>query len=270
MKRFLFWMMLIVYCCACGRGKYYVSGIFRKGDVSNMDTLLLDSSYHFYQREVYRSKNEQMENVLKTALDAADTANKVRIEVEYLLLSWQHKNAVYISTVPDKYQHYYSAHNTIDTLINAYDFSTFHFGKITPDGESIIYKSWDGKQMITWDIRPFINGYIPKKLSIREIAVQQNELLENVILINKALEEPLVFNLQKNFTIIFEPPNGEPDSCRDASGICRLADNKIYFNRMKHGYDTFFRFNKNINDSRDSAIGFDSRRTRYTLFQEKK
>ena len=205
---------------------------------------------------------------MKTNVEKGDTGNKVRIEVEYLLLSWVQKNALYISTIPDKYQHYYSNNFIADTLINAYDFSTFHFGKIEQDGESISFFSPEEKQTVTWDIRPFINQAFPKKISIREIAVQQNDLLEDVILINKALEEPLVFTHQDNFNIIFEKPGWKDDTCNNASMLCRLSDRKIYLDQQKHGCDIYFRFNKGINYSRDSAIRFDSRRTRYYPVQD--
>jgi hypothetical protein len=260
-------ILFIVLCCACGRGKYYVSNTFRKAGVNNMETVNLDSSYSFFLREVYKDKNELNENILKTNVEKKDTANMTRIEVEYLLLSWVHKNAVYITTIPDKYQNHYSSNFLADTLINAYDFSTFYFGKISGDGESISFTSKDGKKVITWDIRPFITGLFPKKISIREIAVQRNDLVENVILINKALEEPITFIHQNNFTIIFKTPGSKSDTCKDASGLCRLSDRKIYLTPIKRGFDLFFRFDRNISDSKDSAIRFDFRRTRYSPMQ---
>jgi len=267
MKIFTSLLLFALFCCACSRGKYYVSNIFRKGDSGNMETLVIDSTYHFYLREVYKDKNQQKENILKTNLEKTDTANKTRIEVEYLLLSWVHKNAIYIPTIPDKYQRYYSSNHFADTLINAYDFSTFYFGKIAGDGESISFASRHEKKVITWDIRPFIPGLFPKKVSIREIAIQRNDMVENVILINKALEEPLSFTHQNNFTIIFEIPGRKWDTCKDASMLCKLSDQKIYFNQIKNGFDLFFRFDKNIGDSKDSAIRFDYRRTRYSQVQ---
>ena len=130
MKLYASFLILTMLCCACTRGKYYISDVFRTGEFGNMEAIVLDSTYHFYLREVYRDKNQQNENILKANVENKDTANKTRIEVEYLLLSRVHKNAIYISTIPDKYQHYYSANHFADTLINAYDFSTFHFGKI--------------------------------------------------------------------------------------------------------------------------------------------
>jgi hypothetical protein len=268
MKVFNSLLILAMFCCACSRGKYYISDIFSSGKSTDMETMALDSTYHFYLREVYRVKNLQNEYILKTNIDKNDSSVKTRIEVEYLLLSRVHKNAIYISTIPDKYQHYYSANFYADTLINAYDFSTFHFGKISEDGESISFISKDGKKVVTWDIRPFIIDLFPKKLSIREIAVQRKEMVENVILINKSLEEPLSFSLQKNFAIIFEKPGRKQDTCKDGSLLCRLSDQKIYFYRGDRGQDVIFRFNKNIGKPGDSVIRFDYRRTRYTPVRE--
>ncbi len=262
MKTILFLLMGLFFCCGCSKGKYYTSDVFRRGDTGKMKEEPLDSTYHFYLREVYKDKNDQNENILKTNVDKNNTGNKIRIEVEYLLLSWAYKRVIYISTNPDKYQHYYSSNRFGDTVLNAYDFSTFHFGKIDDGGESISFVSNDRKKLVTWDIRPFINLNFPQKVFIREISILRKETVQNVILINKALEEPVGFIHQKNFTIIFEKPGSKKDTCDD-TGLCRLYDSKVYYRKQKHGTDIFFRFNKNINNSRDSAIGFDYQRTQY-------
>ena len=261
-------LLCIVIWCSCSRGKYYISSTFRKYDNSEIQSVELDSTYNFYLREVYEDKNEKNENILKTNVDKKDTANKKRIEVEYLLLSWAHQNAIYITTVPDKYQNYYASNFIADTLINAYDFSTFYFGKITDDGESIFFISNNGKKVITWDIRPFITGKFSNKLSIREIAVQKNDQVENVILLNKALEEPVAFSHQNNFTIIFATPGKKPMINSDCLEFCKLKDHKIYFNAGIHGSNIYFRFDKNIPDSKDSVIRFDYHRTRYAPLRD--
>lgn len=263
MKYLVFLFLLCFFYCGCSRGKYFVTNNFHREKFSSNDILELDSTYRFYLREVYKDKNLNNENVLKTNVDKKDTANKVRIEVEYLLLSWKHRNAIYISTIPDKYQHYYSANRFADTLINAYDFSTFHFGRIANDGESISFLSKDQSKLVTWDIRPFIANTDPLKITIREIAVQRKELLENVILINKALEEPIWFRKQKSFTVIFEKP-GKLSGDSLHTGYCTLLDKRIYINSSNHSVELFLRFNRNITDSKDSVIGFDDRRTRYS------
>jgi hypothetical protein len=261
-------MLLLILCFACSRGKYSVSNAFRKGDCGNMETMLLDSSYRFYLREVFLDKNQLNENVLNSNVEIGDTANRKRIEVEYLLISRAYNNAIYITTVADKYQHYYSTNRYADTLINAYDFSTFHFGKISGNGESIVFESGESGKIINWDIRPFLLTGFPTKISIREIDVRRKDKFENTILINRALEQPITFRQQKNFTIIFEPPSWKTDTCNEYLPIRSLSDQRIYFDKMKNGYDLFFRFNENIGNSKDSAIRFDSKRIRYMPFKQ--
>jgi hypothetical protein len=246
----------------CSRGKYFSSAIFNHRPSPALEFLELDSTYRFYLREVYKDKNKLRENVLVSNPGPGDTASKVRIEVEYLLLSFVHKNAVYVSTIPDKFQSYYSKYHLPGNLLNAYDFSTFHFGKIDPQGESISFVSKDSKRIVTWDIRPFVNNNYPRQLFIREIAVQQKEVLENVILLNKALEGPVEFIRQPGFRIIFYNPRSE--AAREGCPPAELLDRRIYFQSNNHSFNLFFHFDRNVGDSRDSAIGFDYRRTRYS------
>ncbi|MCY7423007.1 MAG: hypothetical protein LH478_14840 [Chitinophagaceae bacterium] len=266
MRSYLIILFFVVCCNGCARGKYFVADIFRKGDTENLQELTLDTTYHYYLREVYRDKNQRMENVLKSNVSKNDTANKTRIEIEYLLISRMHKIVIYISTIPDIYEHYYSSNLPGDSLINAYDFNTFHFGCFDEQGESIFFRSPDGKKMLTWDIRPFVNEVYPEKLTIREIAIQKNGDLQNVVLVNRALAEPITFIHQKNGMIIFKVrPRTDAPVAIDSS-LSRLMFQKLYFKQVNNGYNLYFRFDKNIANSTDSAIGFGRRKIRYSLF----
>lgn len=256
-------LSLALLCTACSRGEYFITNAFRNGLPDNVETLTLDSTYHFYMRQVYKDKNELNENVLRSNLDG-DTINKLRVEVEYLLLSLRHRNAIYISTIPDKYQRYYATFHFADTLINAYDFSTFHFGKINDNGEGITFRSHRRRKILSWDIRPFLKDSVPHKLSIREISVERNEIVENVILLDKALEEPVSFTLQKNFTIIFQRPLRRREMDRVSEQPVAVSDRRLYFRPHDHSFTVYFKFDRNVDNSRDSVIGFDYRRTRYS------
>jgi hypothetical protein len=254
-------IFFVLLSCACNRGKYYVSNTFREGDVGEIQFLTLDSSYCFYTRTVYKDKNENNENVLRSNVNKTDTANKIRIEVEYLLLSWKHKNAIYITTVPDKFQSYYSTHILPDTIINAYDFSTFHFGKINNDGEIISFISIDSSRKIGWQIRPVLSNDYPKQISLRELSIEKKQVVTDVILVDRALQEPIIFTKQPNYAIVFDKPgNNKPEY--EALMNCRLSENKIYFYTYKQGINIYFRFCCNI-DSKDSAIEFNYKRTRH-------
>lgn len=67
-----------------------------------------------------------------------------------------------------------------------------------------MFKSPNVRKAITWDIRPFIIADYPEKLTIREIVIQRNGDLQNVILNNRALAEPISFIHPKNGMIIFK------------------------------------------------------------------
>lgn len=246
--------------CSCSRKEYFITHAFRNGLPENIETIRLDSTYQFYIRQVYLERDGLNG---KTSQQSLDTTSKIRIEVQYLFLSIYHKTALYISTLPDKYLRYYASARFVDTLVNAYNFSTFYFGQLNEDGESISFVSKNKKKTMIWDIRPFIKGHYPDTLFIREIAVQHNDILENVILINKALEEPISFTQKPNYCIIFEKPVKKFDVNEDRGQLCTLLDQRIYLRHLDHGFNLYFRFDKNIGNTRDSVIGFDYNRTRY-------
>jgi hypothetical protein len=253
-------IFFISLSCACSRGKYYVSNTFREGDPLKLQSVTLDSSYRFYTRTVYKDKNENRENVLRSNVSNADTANKIRIEVEYLLISWTDKNVIYITTVPDKFQSYYSTHILPDSIINAYDFSTFHFGKLNDDGETVSFIAENGITKINWQLRPVLSNNFPKQISLRELSIEKKQVVTDVILVDRALQEPVVFTRQPNYTIVFSRPENQGEY--QAALNCRLSENKIYFYPYKRGIDIYFRFCCNIN-LKDSTIGFSYKRTLY-------
>jgi len=259
--RTLITIVILLSCLGCSRGKYYVTDVFRTGTKDNIQFILLDSSYSFYKREVYKDKDENSQNILLTNVNKKDTANKVRIEIEYLLISLLHKNVIYITTVPDKFQQYYSTHILPDTIINAYDFNTFYFGKLNNDGELVTFVSESGINKIHWQLKPVIINAFPKQIFLRELEIEKKDMLADVILIERVLQEQVVFTKQPGYSIIFRRPDAIENN--DAALMrCRLADEKIHFYKNKHGIDLLFRFNDLIN-AEDSAIGFNHKRTLY-------
>jgi len=90
--------------------------------------------------------------------------------------------------------------------------------------------------------------------------VQRNHEMEDIILVNKALGEPVYFEKQTGFHFIFYRPGVTNNQL---SGFTQ-AEKNLYYRRHDHGYTIYFRFDKPIGSSRDSTIGFDYRRTRYS------
>jgi hypothetical protein len=258
MKKIL--IILIVFaCCACSRGKYYVTNTFSEG-ITNIYYIDIDSSYRFYKREVYRDKDEDSLNVLRSNLSKTDTAKKIRIEVEYLLISLAHKNVIYITTVPDKFQQYYSKYILPDTVVNSYDFNTFQFGKLDADDELVTFFKPGNSKTITWQFRPVLKEGWPKQVFLRELVVEKKDMPVDVILVDKALQEQVSFTRQNSCNIIFNRPGTKEYGT--ALDICHLADNRIYFYKGKRGYSVVFKFDNSIN-GKDSAISFNYRRTTF-------
>lgn len=261
MKKYLI-LLVILSLYGCSRGKYYVTNAFRNGTPGNVFFIDIDSSYHFYKREVYKDKDEDSMNILRSNVSKTDTAKKIRIEVEYLLISLQHKNVIYITTVPDKFQYYYSKYILPDTIINSYDFNTFQFGKLDTTGEMVTFLKTDKEREITWQLRPVLVNYFPRQIFLRELTIEKKDMPDDVILVDKALQEQVVFTKQNTCNIVFERPGTKT---MDAASLmqCRLADQRIYFYETKGGYDISFRFTNTVN-GRDSAISFNHKRTIFT------
>jgi hypothetical protein len=255
-------IFLLAFClCACSRGEYFVSPSFRDGHLPGIRSLALDTSFVLYVRQVNRDDEAANGLQEKTGSLGQETVCVKRVEVEYLLLSLKRRMAMYFSTIPDKYQQYYSKYQFADTVINTYDLSTFYFGTVDENGESISFETIDSKKIMTWDLRPFVNSNYPSKIYIREIAVQRNHEMEDIILVAKALGAPVYFERQTGFQFIFYRPGGNQSP--DGSQVT-LADRNLYYRRHDHGYTIYFRFDKPIGNSKDSTIGFDYKRTRYS------
>ena len=245
---------------ACNRGEYFISTSFRDGHLPGIKKIALDSSFVLYLRQVNKTDETEVSTMRTAEVAGSPFPCLKRVEVEYLLLSLPRKMALYISTIPDKYQQYYSRYRFADTVINAYDLSTFYFGTVDENGEGISFETVDTKKVMTWDLRPFMNGQYPSKIFIREIAVQRNHEMEDIILVNKALGEPVYFEKQTGFHFMFY----RPGITNNLESGFTLAEKNLYYRKHDHGYTIYFRFDKPIGNSRDSTLGFDYKRTRYS------
>ena len=261
--KFITLFLIVFFLNACSRGEYFISPGFSDGRLPGIRSVALDTGFILYVRQVNMDNATANGLKEKTGPAGQETVCVKRVEVEYLLLSLRRRMAMYFSTIPDKYQQYYSKYQFADTVINTYDLSTFYFGSIEENGESISFETVDSKKIMTWDLRPFVNGNYPSRIYIREIAVQQNQEMENIILVAKALGEPVYFEKQTGFQFIFYRP-GMPGYLATDGSLVTMADRNLYYRRHDHGYTIYFRFDKPIGASKDSTIGFDYKRTRYS------
>jgi hypothetical protein len=257
-------ILIVVFFIACSPRQYEVTSAFRNGVPAGTDYIQLDSSYSFYLREMYKDENPVLGNVMKANLRPADTIDRKRIEVEFLLVSWEHGSALYFTCVPDKYQQYYSTFKLASpSYINAYDFSRFHFGRFNEVGDQIEFVSKDGLEKDTWEIRQHSSAGL-LSLSIKSIIERNHGVTENVILVSDALEQPVKFDRIDSFAIVFRKFNRKLEKRGRPPDPRRLVANRIYFVPEKKGYGVYFHFDKYITGYKDSTIRFEDKRIRYT------
>jgi hypothetical protein len=254
------YILLILMAFSCSR-KFSITNIFSKGIPANMQQWVLDSSYNLYIREVFLDTSEAGDKKVLTVASAGNKEKKI-IEIEYLLLSEKSDRAVYIATVPDKYQNYYAkkAQYLKREYLNAYDFSTFRFGTVNSKAGQIIYNNKQKQQTDTWLYKKENDSV----LHIFQVIERLNEDATNVYLVDEAISYPAVFIKLPAFKIAFrnmdkerktEIKKGRPPLERFSS------DNTIYYSMNGNRANIYFRFNKTLPPRyQDSAIQFGNTR----------
>jgi len=259
MKKMIVLLLAVLLFFSCAR-KFDISAAFRKGIPANMQQLVLDSSYHLYIREVFLDTSDAGDKMVLANNNDLSPGNKL-IEIEYLLLSEQDNRAVYISTIPDKYQSYYNkkSHYLKREYLNAYDFSTFRFGRKATAEKAIVFKDKKGDGSNTWNYR-IENDSI---LHVYEVEESINDS-RRIYSTDEALSRKASFVRTDSFRIAFrnmekerkvEIKRGRPPLKR----FCR--DNTIYFKKEGDKYSIYFRFDKSLPPRyKDSAISFGNTR----------
>jgi len=252
-------------CCAallfsCAR-KFSITSTFRNGIPADMQQLVLDSSYHLYIREVFLDTSNAGDKVVKTAKTISGQPGKL-IEIEYLLLSEQQKKAVYISTIPDKYQTYYAkkAKYLQREYLNAYDFSTFRFGRKADDDNAIVFDNKLTNYSATWNYKIEKDSI----LHVYEVVERFNGDASNVYLADEALSRRASFIRTDSFRIAFRNMDKEKkvETKLGRPPLKRLSkDDIIYFRNDGKKYSIYFRFDKSLPPAyKDSTISFGNTR----------
>jgi len=254
----LLFCMLLLYSCA---RKFDISNAFRKGIPADMQQLELDSSFHLYIREVFLDTSNAGDKMVQHANTNANNGGQL-IEVEYLLFSEFKNQLVYISTIPDKYLLYYA--KKIKYLprayLNAYDFSTFRFGKKVTNSNAIVFNNTQTNRSDTWN-------YSMEKdsiLHVYEVIERVNGDAAAVYLADEALSRTASFTRTDSFRIVFRNMDKEKktDIKKGRPPLKRFSkDNIIYYRKEGKGYRIYFRFNKTLPARyKDSTISFGNTR----------
>ena len=253
---FVFFMVFF----SCTR-KYNVSTVFRNGVPANMLQWKLDSTFHLYIREVFLDTTNPGDKSVKNNNEIFSRANQL-IEIEYLLLSLQNNKALYISTIPDKYLNYYAkkARYLKRTYLNAYDFSTFRFGKKALQKNEIVFENVAAHQSDTWKYE-IENDSV---LHVYEVVERLNGDAANVYLVDEALSRQATFIKQPHYRIAFRNMDKERkvEKKRGSPPLERFSkDSCIWYKKEGSKYTLYFRFNKSLPKTyKDSTISFDNSR----------
>jgi hypothetical protein len=260
MKKIILLLLAILFFFSCAR-KFDISSAFKKGMPAGMQQLVLDSSYHLYIREVFLDTSDAADKMVLANNNDLSPSNKL-IEIEYLLLSEQQQRVVYISTIPDKYQSYYAKKSRYlkREYLNAYDFSTFRFGKTTAGGQAIVFDDKNDRESDTWNYK-IENDSI---LHVYEVVESSRGNRANCYSADEAFSRKASFVRMDSFRIAFrnmakekkvEIKKGRPPLKR----FC--INNTIYFKKEGGKYSIYFRFDKTLPPRyKDSAISFGNTR----------
>lgn len=267
MKKYITLLLALLLFFSCTR-KYNITSVFKNGVPSDMHQWVLDSSYHLYIREVFLDTANPADKSVKNNNAIFNTANKL-IEIEYLLFSAERKRALYISTIPDKYLSYYAkkARYLKREMLNAYDFSTFRFGKKMDNSNNIVFDNAITKHSDTWKYEIEKDSI----LHVYEVVERINAEVNNVYLVDEALSRKASFIKTDSFKIAFrnmdkekrvEVKRGRPPLQR----FCK--DNILYYRNKGNNYSIYLRFDKSLPPQyKDSAISFGNLRLVNTPFQ---
>ena len=261
-------LFCVVLFFSCAR-KYGVSPVFKNGVPANMQQIKLDTSYHLYIREVFLDTSDLGDKSVKNSNNTFSASDKL-IEIEYFLFSKENKKAVYISTIPDKYQNYYSKKGRYlpKEYLNAYDFSTFRFGKKTKNKDEIVFDNTITNHSDTWKYE-MEEGSI---LHVLEVVERINGNVGNVYLVDEALSRTASFIRTDSFKIVFRNMDIERRIEKKKRG--RKPDDRfskdsiIYYRSDGNKYSIYFRFNTSLPPKyKDSTISFSNSRLVNAPFQ---
>lgn len=261
-------LFCIILFFSCAR-KYGISPVFKNGVPIDMQQIKLDTSYHLYIREVFLDTANPGDKLINNSNNIFSASDKL-IEIEYLLFSTEKNRAVYISTIPDKYQNYYSKKGKYlpREYLNAYDFSTFRFGKKANNKDEIVFDNSNTKHSDTWKYE-MEEGSI---LHVMEVVERINDDVGNVYLVDEALSRTASFIRTDSFKIVFRNMDIERRIEKKKRG--RKPDDRfskdsiIYYRNDGNKYSIYFRFNTSLPPKyKDSTISFNNSRLVNAPFQ---
>jgi hypothetical protein len=165
-------------------GKYYYKTNVTEEERQQMKVIVIDSSYDFFVREVYRDTSDARN--FDFNVNDLKKSRRELIEMQQLLISSESGNIVYITTIPDPRQKYYSSRIVRKQVVNIEDIYRVHFGKIKSNCASFVTDNRGRRN--EWEL---VGG--DGMIRIKRIAQWKRDDLENEINIEEALQPGVTF-----------------------------------------------------------------------------
>lgn len=257
-----FSILFILY--ACGRRSYRFTNIFEKGVPEGTERISIDDSYELYRRDVFTARNinaKEMsigENTVRQSkeLQSHHIDSGKLVEVEYLLLSRLHKNAIYITTIPDIGQTYYERNKLPRNIVNIQDFNTFHLGKIKEENAvEFLFPDQHGSN--TWQFYQIIND--SEMLSLKTIVFKIDGSIQSETRADLSMADTVEFIHVGKFILRLSKPIKKNKPREEFNS----RDNIVYARKKKSNYQLLFRFSEPIN-RKDSTVFFKDKFVRHT------
>ncbi len=220
--------------------------------VKEKEAIIIDRSYDYYIRQLYVEKENGDKNI--KAFTQKNATDKL-IEVEYLFVSPQTRNVIYIATRPDKYQRYYADTTTYfgESKLNADDFRVLFFGKLLSNN-AVEFISADGKDKDIWHVE--INNVDTNNfVTLQRIENYKKGEFVNLVPVDKALDKAISFKKVDDYEIILKT--------RGNDFIAKNLDNTVHFRKNGNEYEVFLSFS-NIDSLKKTNVIFRPRRIRYS------
>ena len=249
----------VIFLSACGRRSYRYTDIFADSIPAGIQRIPIDDSYRLYRRDVYKEKDTETKELTvkeNKELKTKPTDPGKLIEVEYLLISQTHNNALYITTIPDRRQVYYAENKLSDDLVNIQDFNTFHLGKIK-EAKQIEFLFPGKHSSNTWEFFEDISG--SERLSLHKLIFKVDGVPQYETQADISLEDTVEFQHIGEFFLVLSKPKKKNEERK----IFPSKDNIIYARKKKSNYQLLFRFNEPIN-KKDSTVVFGGKLIRHT------
>ena len=191
-------------------------------DVSGAPSVQLDSTYHYFIREIYRIDSGDVK-LLKSEGIAGPNTKATLIEIEYLFISNDGKdNIIYMATIPDRRQKRYSENYLGSEYVNTHDVRIVQFGKISAlDKNKFVFSSYKAGNEDEWTVTVHRDA----EVFINTIKETKGGEFYNMMLVESALADPVKFKKVNRFNLVYYNPKSK------ITDTAHVAGNKIYYEK---------------------------------------